>query len=157
MYIQVKTSVIHNIHLDISRLATSACTAHQITKNQMIAADKKVTTGLKRRKIPIFVFLIVPHFQLTRSQRNLSEAFSSISIVLDRRRRWIYTRVRKLWMPLFPLKISPPPWINCHPTGQWYDTICLTRNDLTAAIFFGWKNAACIYFRLENYWIGPIN
>lgn len=81
IYIHVKVSVIHSIHFDISRLATSAWTAHQITKNQIIAAERNVTTGLNRRNIPICVLPIWPHFQLTRTQRHLSKAFGSTSIL----------------------------------------------------------------------------
>ncbi len=44
IYIHVKTSVIRNIHFDISQFTTSAWTAHQIAENQIIAADKEVTT-----------------------------------------------------------------------------------------------------------------
>ena len=81
IYIHVKTSVIHSIQPPISLLATSACTAHQITKNQMMAAERNVTTGLKRRNIPTSVLPIVPHFQLILSHRHLSDAFSSTSIL----------------------------------------------------------------------------
>lgn len=80
IYIHVKTSVIHNVHFDISSLANLGWSVHQITIDQMIAADRNVTTGLKRRKMPSCTLPIWPHFQLTFIQRHLSEVFSSTSI-----------------------------------------------------------------------------
>ena len=80
IYIHVKTSVIHNVHFDISSLANLGWSVHQITIDQMIAADRNVTTGLKRRKMPNCTLPIWPHFQLTFIQRHLSEVFSSTSI-----------------------------------------------------------------------------